>query len=162
MQLRMQDRTYRGEDFAAASVKTHRMLRRNLLITLIFAVAAFLLAGLPGRSMQLTLDETALKVTRPDGRTILVDCADIARVDLVEAPDYGSRLDGAQNAACWYGEWESAAWGKYALCVHPNVGCCLAIEDIGGGISVVNGSSDAETRQIAEALRERIAGGSEK
>lgn len=155
----MQNRAYRGEDIAVASIKTHRMLRRNLLITLVFAIAAFLLTGLPAQSMQLTLDETALMITRPDGRTILVDRASITRVDLVEAPDYGSRLDGVQNAACWYGEWESAAWGKYVLCVHPNVECCLAIEDIDGGISVVNGTSDAETRQIAEALRERIAGG---
>ena len=51
------------------------------------------------------------------------------------------------------GSWESAAWGRYTLCVYAKVPACLVIESGSAGTLVVNCSSEEETEQLFDLLQ---------
>lgn len=144
---------YRSEDIAAAAERAHRKFRRDMLIALVFVAAALLLTGRTGRGMKLELGPEALAVTPAGGPAVAVRYEDMLGTLLRGEIDFGTCLEGGQTDACWFGTWENGEWGRYTLCVHPKVECFAIIELMDGSRVVVNGATERETAELAEALR---------
>ena len=79
----------------------------------------------------------------------------------VENPDYGTCVEGEARASCWYGTWESDAWGRYQLCVDPRVSTCVLV-DTAVGRYALNQSSARDTELMAEYLNGIVEARQEK
>jgi len=139
------------ETMASAMKRTRTMWRSNLLITLALVAAAILFMLLRGGGMRLELLNDTLRITAPDGSVTRINYYDIASAEAVENPDYGTCIEGEARASCWYGTWESDAWGRYRLCVDPRVPACVLI-DTAVGRYALNQSSARDTELLAEYL----------
>lgn len=148
----MRTENHRSESVAAAERRTQRMLQRNLLITLAFAAALYLISGLFGHGMKLEFDNGYLRAVAPDDTAFFIVYEDMTNIELVDAPDYGRCIDGTQKGSCWYGTWSNDAWGTYRLCVHPKVDRCVAVQSASGAYTVINARSNAETDALKNTL----------
>ena len=152
------DRPSRHEDLPTAMDRTARLWKRNLLITAVVAVAAFMLFFLRGGgAMRAELGKDGLTVTPPEGGAWQVSYADIQVVTLADRPDFGECLEGGQDDQCLYGRWRNDIWGEYRLCVHPDVPVCVCAQTA-DDLLVFNASSKNDTEWLASALTDKVGG----
>ena len=149
-----------SETLAEASARTGRMWKRNLLWTLLVFTAALAWLFLRPAGIRTEYSAEALRVSAPGGYEIAVDLNSLTDAALVRQPDYGTCLKGGDGRSCRYGEWHSESWGDYRMIVHPDVPCCILLDD-GSGPVAVNGASEDETVQMYDSISARLPGAQE-
>ena len=152
------ERPSRREGLPTGTDRTTRLWKRNLLITAVVALAAFLFFFFRGGgAMRAELGRDGLTVTPPGGGAWQVRYADIQVVTLAEQPDFGECLEGGQDDQCLYGRWRNDIWGEYRLCVHPDVPVCVCAQTA-DDLLVFNASSKNDTEWLASALSDKAGG----
>lgn len=130
-----------------------RYWKRDLICSLVVVAVVLVISLFRGNAPVISPGETQLTVQAPDGQVSYADYAEVTAVSLLDGADYGTCLEGESTGRYLYGSWESAAWGRYTLCVYAKVPACLVIESGSAGTLVVNCSSEEETNQLYELLQ---------
>ena len=79
----------------------------------------------------------------------------IKAVELTEAADPGTVIEGFDDKSIRTGEWENEAWGQYVVCAVPEISMIMVtLED--GRVFVFNKLDDETTKQLYETLLLRL------
>lgn len=70
----------------------------------------------------------------------------VESIELVELPDAGQVIDGADDMAARTGLWENATWGEYYICADLNSSTCIVTRLEDGRIFVFSRRNEEETK----------------
>lgn len=80
----------------------------------------------------------------------------VESIELVELPDAGQVIDGADDMTARTGLWKNEIWGEYYICADLNSSTCIAVHLKDGRIFVFSRRNEEETehdyRQFLQQL----------
>lgn len=129
--------------------------KKNLLWTLFLLAGVFLWGFLSGPGLSVVPGATELTLTTHNGQTAAVAYSSITEAELLEAPVFGTVLEGTEQKNGKSGIWEHPQWGSYTLCVYNSCPSALRIltEE---GCYVVNLASRQETDQLYQLIQDKM------
>lgn len=129
---------------------------RNTLLTLLIPVLIFLYIFFGG-SVGISLDfgEDALTVSA-EKQDWSIPYAQIVSLELTDAADFGTLVNGSENRMLHYGTYENDFWGRYTLCIDPRIESCITIET-DSGFFVLNYENEESTHQLYTMFTELLA-----
>lgn len=117
------------------------------VVVVVAAVALLLSAGY----VDVSMDEEGVDVDAfMAHESIPYD--DIARVDLVEDMDYGTRVGGYAGSDFLSGNFRNDDLGRYTLAVHKSTDLCIVVHRTSGSAVVFNLADEDSTRSFYETL----------
>jgi len=134
--------------------REQRFWKRNNLWTVLLLAAVLIFSLFSGPGLSVVPGASELKLTMHDGNTTVISYDSITDVELLEQPDYGTKLAGKEDNRGKSGSWEHSEWGVYTLCVYSSSDSAVRI--VAGDLSYVVslGSSD-ETAQLYGIILEK-------
>lgn len=120
---------------------------RNTFLTLLIPLLVLLyvfFGGSVGISLDFGADALSISAGNQDWR---ISYDRIISLELTEAKDFGTLLNGAETRTLHYGSYENDSWGRYNLCIDPRIGSCVIIET-NNGFFVLNYENEASTQQL--------------
>jgi hypothetical protein len=129
--------------------------KKNYLWTALLFVGIFLWSFLKGPGLSVVPGADELTVTAHDGQVVSVAYSTITAAELLEEPQYGTMISGAEQKDGKTGTWEHPQWGSYTLCAYASSSLCVRIETDHGSY-VLNLPSEDETRQLFRLIQDRI------
>ena len=149
----MQDNRKQARTFQEEMARERKYWKQNQIWVLVLA-AVLLLNLLGGSGFSVATGPEALTLTMHDGTVSTVSYSSITEIQLLDAPQYGTMLEGQETRQGKSGTWEHPEWGSYTLCAYASSSCAVRIlaED---QCYVVNLSSEAETQQLYQILQEK-------
>lgn len=115
-----------------------------VLILAIVLVYTFT-GGSVGISLDFGEDSLALAASGYDWD---IPYADIVSLELTRLPDTGSCIDGTDRRSLACGTWENETWGRYTLCVKPDIENCIIITMTDGRVYVLNYENQESTNEL--------------
>lgn len=105
---------------------------RNMFLTLLIPVLILLyifFGGSVGISLDFGEDALAISAEKQDWS---IPYEQIISLELTDAEDFGTLLNGTEKRTLHYGTYENDPWGQYNLCIDPRIETCIAIETSNG------------------------------
>ena len=147
----------RQETVRQANERSVSMWKRNLIWTVVIVIGFMVYTSINRTGFTIKLEQSDIAITAPDKSITTIALTDIQTVALAQDVDFGALVQGGQAASGWYGIWQSESWGEYTLCIHPGLELAIQLET-NKGLYVINETSDAETRNLYDALNALISG----
>lgn len=129
--------------------------KKNLLWTLLLLAGVVLWSFLSGPGLSVVPGAAELTLTTHEGQSVAVAYSSITEAELLEAPAFGTVLEGTDGKDGKSGVWEHPQWGRYTLCVYNSCPDALRIltED---DCYVVNLASRQETDQLYQLIQDKM------
>jgi hypothetical protein len=127
----------------------------HILIFIFLAVATVFAIVYSGGSTVLDVGESSLTINGAGSTSYTIDYEDIQSVELVDSPDYGTRIDGGKKQMYAYGIWNNESWGEYRLYVNTNIDVCIVITEI-EGVFVFNYINEQTTKDFYNSFLEYL------
>ena len=129
---------------------------RNTFLTLLIPILILLYifyGGSVGISLDFGTDSLIVSAEKQDWS---IPYDRIISLELTDAEDFGTLLNGAEKRTLHYGSYENDSWGQYNLCIDPRIETCIVIET-GSGFFVLNYENEESTQQLYTMFTELLA-----
>ncbi len=129
---------------------------RNMFLTLLIPVLILLyifFGGSVGISLDFGEDALAISAEKQDWN---IPYEQIISLELTDAEDFGTLLNGTEKRTLHYGSYENDSWGQYNLCIDPRIETCIVIETT-NGFFVLNYENGESTQQLYIMFSELLA-----
>ena len=120
---------------------------RNTFLTLLIPILILLyifFGGSVGISLDFGEDALAISAEKQDWN---IPYEQIISLELTDAEDFGTLLNGAEKRTLHYGSYENDSWGQYNLCIDPRIDAYIIIET-NNGFFVLNYENEESTKQL--------------
>ena len=129
--------------------------KKNYLWTALLFVGIFLWSFLKGPGLSVAPGSDALTLTAHDGQVVTIAYSTITEAELLDDPQYGAILNGADQKDGKSGTWEHPQWGSYTLYVYNSCPSAVRIQS-GENCYVINLASANETQQLYRLIQESM------
>ena len=121
--------------------------RKDLVFgILLFAVVIAMTVHETYHKVQVEFSDTAADIrTGKYAMNIPYDL--VESVELVELPDAGTVIDGADDMAARTGLWKNETWGEYYICADLNSPTCIVAQRKDGRVFVFSRRNEVETEK---------------
>ena len=132
--------------------------RKDLVFgILLFAVVIGMTVYETYHKVAVEFSDTAVDI-RTSKYSMNIPYDQVESVELMELPDAGQVLDGADDMTARTGLWENETWGEHYICADLNSPTCVAVYLKDGRIFVFSRRSEVETERDYRQLLDRITG----
>ena len=119
--------------------------------TVIFAIVGLMTVVQSADKVKVTFGEESMDVkTAKYAMNIPYDMIDT--VDIMDMPDRGEVVDGADDMAVRTGMWKNDAWGEYYVCADLKVSKCIVMHLNNDSVFVVSRKDVEETQFVYDTL----------
>ena len=119
--------------------------------TVIFAIVVLMTVVQSADKVKVTFGEESMDVkTAKYAMNIPYDMIDT--VDIMDMPDRGEVVDGADDMAVRTGMWKNDAWGEYYVCADLKVSKCIVMHLNNDSVFVVSRKDVEETQFVYDTL----------
>ena len=126
---------------------------KRILLFLAVLAMAFVFYGVFGRNtLLLTLENETVALSGPEGSSFSVPYSAIASMELREAFEPGTAVDGGVKNHIRYGLWQNEEFGEYRLFASDKIGPVIVLRNAEGETLVYNYESDKTTRSHYESF----------
>lgn len=119
--------------------------------TVIFAIVVLMTVVQSADKVKVTFGEESMDVkTAKYAMNIPYDMIDT--VDIMDMPDRGEVVDGADDMAVRTGMWKNDAWGEYYVCADLKVSKCIVMHLNNDSVFVISRKDVEETQLVYDTL----------
>lgn len=129
---------------------------RNTFLTLLIPILILLyifFGGSVGISLDFGEDALVISAEKQDWN---IPYEQIISLELTDAEDFGTLLNGTEKRTLHYGTYGNDPWGQYNLCIDPRIKTCIVIETT-NGFFVLNYENEESTQQLYIMFTELLA-----
>ena len=131
---------------------------KTLSNILVFLVALFLLSSLRDHSTTtISFDDDTFTLGAPESFSLTIEYDQVKALELVEQPDSGTAISGAENRKCRWGDWENNTWGQHTQCVLKKLDTAILLITSDEKKVLFNYESDEATASMHQMLTELLA-----
>lgn len=150
----MQENRRQARTVQEELARERKYWKQNQVWALVLA-AVVLLNLLGGSGFSVAPGPDALTLTMHDGAACEILYSTITEARLLDAPQYGTMIEGEQTRQGASGTWEHPEWGRYTLCVYSSGSYGVRIL-ADGRYYLVNLSSPVETEQLYQIIQDKM------
>ena len=130
--------------------------RKDLVFgILLFAVVIGMTVYETYHKVAVEFSDTAVDI-RTSKYSMNIPYDQVESVELMELPDAGQVLDGADDMTARTGLWKNEIWGKHHICADLNSPTCIAVHLKDGRIFVFSRRNEEETEHDYRQFLQRL------